>query len=544
MTSISFGMDNGNKSTFERRNPRGLQPDSDEDDSDVSKGSDDDEAAGFLDHTAIDVNFEDEVGFGMIQNLRGRTTGRRIKREICIFTFYQLCVGISLGIIAWRETRTKFIMDFFKSQDSSAQGWTKAISTMCLIWASVNILILKYWSSVVTNRVLFSTILKLMVLIFFIKFILILIAFVTVINIFSFYRYGAGATADVNHMFPFFISSGLLLFAYLLCTCFQGMNLSYLNEEVELGGNIREPNPVGAIDLTGTSFQQCCTTILSFPVALIYQAAELVYAIYLMGSRGWYFFWRRYEEHRQASSAAKAAAAALRNKKGRSFYRRLKKTLKRWLSMVPGFRPAYEVDPFVQPLPQDLQNIRTGDREQAERLEQERAAEQAERRAAFEKAILAKDEADEEARKKLEAEAAEAAKKLKLLEEEEARIAANQLQTTLNSEKFKEKWGELPQAGSFQCKLKLMPEVKAFAAHLTKQGFHVVFAAGPGSNGEIEVGLCNIRTSNDEKWFLARLLAAKGAFSAIMKAETPDIVPKYVKKFALAKILKIDTSKK
>lgn len=537
---VSYGMDDGKKSSFERRNPRGDVQDTHSDDSGDSDSGD--EEAGFADHSGIDVTFENELGYGLIVGLRGRTTGRRVKREICCFATFQIIVGGSLYLIGYFESRSKFIMDFLIESDSSALSWTRAISIMCLLWAAVNILILRYWSSVVTNRVLMSTILKLMVTVFFVKFILVLVAVVTIINTFKVYRYGAGATPDVNSMFPMYFCSVIFLFAYLICTCMYGMNVSYLNEEVELGGNIREPNPVGVMDLTGVTFQECCTAILAYPVAIIYQGAELVYAMYLMGSRGWYFFWRRFEEQRQASAASRAAAQAERAKKGRSFYRRLTKTMKRLLSYVPGFRP--KKDPYVQPLPVAMENVKAADREQQQRLEAERMKEEAERRSRFEEARRAKEALDAADRMKLEEEAAEAAKRLKELQEEEERLKANEFKPTLNSEKFKVSWGDLAQAGSFQCKLKTMPDVKSFTNHLAKQGFHVVFAAGPGANGEIEVGLCNIRASNDDKWFLARLMAAKGAFSAIMKAESPDIVPKFVKKFALAKILKIDTSKK
>jgi hypothetical protein len=535
------GMDDGKRSMRERRNPRGLKGDSDSDD---SADSSDDEEKGLVDHTSLDVQMEEEFGYNIIVGIRGRTTGRRIKRELFCFTLFQIITGISLYTIYWYETKTKFIMDFFIRIDSDVLGWTRSIAIMCFLWGLVSMTIIRYWSSLVTNRVLLSTVLKIMVTIFFIKWILVLIALVTVFNTFSEYRYGAGASPDVNNMFPFFLCSVIFLFSYLMCTCCYGMNISYLNEEVELGGNIKEPGAVINMNLTGVTFKECCTVILAYPVALVYQGAELIYAIWLMGSRGWYFFWRRYEEQKQASVTAKAAAAAARSKKGRSLYRRLKKTVNRLLGYLPFFRKKHDVDPYVAPLPQAMDNTHIGDKEQAERLEKERKSEEAQRRAEFEKMRRQKQGEEDEKRKKAEEEAAAAAARLKEIEEEEAHIAANQLKTTLNSENFKKTWGELQQAGSFQCKLKIMPEIKTFTAHLIKQGFHVVFAAGPGSNGDIELGLCNIRSSNDEKWFLARLLVSKGAFSAIMKAQAPDIVPKYVKKFALAKILKIDTNKK
>jgi hypothetical protein len=73
-------------------------------------------------------------------------------------------------------------------------------------------------------------------------------------------------------------------------------------------------------------------------------------------------------------------------------------------------------------------------------------------------------------------------------------------------------------------------------------GFHIVFAAKP-SPTDVEVGVCNIRTQDSDAWFMARFLATATTFSAVMKAQNPEQVTAYVKKFALAKVLKIDGGK-
>jgi hypothetical protein len=41
---------------------------------------------------------------------------------------------------------------------------------------------------------------------------------------------------------------------------------------------------------------------------------------------------------------------------------------------------------------------------------------------------------------------------------------------------------------------------------------------------------------------MARFLATPNSFSAVMKSESPEVVAGHVKKFALAKVLKIDTT--
>lgn len=127
-----------------------------------------------------------------------------------------------------------------------------------------------------------------------------------------------------------------------------------------------------------------------------------------------------------------------------------------------------------------------------------------------------------------------------LREAEEARLAIERA-PTMSVALYKSLWGSLPIAGSFQCKLKAAPTLGAMTEHFKKQGFHVVFAASPNSV-DVEVGVSNIRPEGEGKWFMARFLASSNSFSAVMKSEDPDLVTGYVKKFALAKALKIDSA--
>ena len=45
----------------------------------------------------------------------------------------------------------------------------------------------------------------------------------------------------------------------------------------------------------------------------------------------------------------------------------------------------------------------------------------------------------------------------------------------------------------------------------------------------------------DHKWFMARFRCGVSSFSAVMKTQEPSSMNKYVKRFALAKVLKVDT---
>lgn len=134
----------------------------------------------------------------------------------------------------------------------------------------------------------------------------------------------------------------------------------------------------------------------------------------------------------------------------------------------------------------------------------------------------------------------------KLREEEEdaekkkVEEAANRWESVLTVAQFKSLWSTFPTNGSFQCNLKTMPTVNAIVDHLKKQGFHIVFAVSPNANN-LEIGICNVRPFGQPSWFMARFLAANNSFSAVMKSDNTEIVPQLVKKFALAKVLKIDT---
>jgi hypothetical protein len=86
-------------------------------------------------------------------------------------------------------------------------------------------------------------------------------------------------------------------------------------------------------------------------------------------------------------------------------------------------------------------------------------------------------------------------------------------------------------------------------AHLIGKGFHIVFSSKREERGEAELGICNQRGDavmkagdGTHSWFMARFLLTESDFSAVMKAEDPSKVTPYVKKFSLAKVLKIDAT--
>lgn len=209
-----------------------------------------------------------------------------------------------------------------------------------------------------------------------------------------------------------------------------------------------------------------------------------------------------------------------------------------------------EVVPVPQLLPDELDQASSGgalqladlqkDREKEEREQREQAIREAQERRRVKELQDAELEA-ERRRKEEEAmlAAAKAINDRKLLEDAERLKQEAMLESVLTVQKFKSLWSTLDTAGSFQCNLKTLPAVTNLTEHLKKQGFHVVFAAKP-SPTDIELGICNVRKHESESWFMARFLATNNSFSAVMKAQNSEQVTDYVKKFALAKILKIE----
>jgi hypothetical protein len=120
---------------------------------------------------------------------------------------------------------------------------------------------------------------------------------------------------------------------------------------------------------------------------------------------------------------------------------------------------------------------------------------------------------------------------------------SKKIRTTLLAKDFKVLWSQLPVAGSFQCKLRMAPNIQKLTEHLRKQGFHVVYASS-SSDTETEISICNVKESAEDptRWFMTRFVFTNTLFSAVMKSEDSSLVESYVKRFTLARVLKIDTS--
>ncbi|CAE7661949.1 unnamed protein product [Symbiodinium microadriaticum] len=280
--------------------------------------------------------------------------------------------------------------------------------------------------------------------------------------------------------------------------------MSYLSGEIDLRGDVSEPEvPEDTIDLSNVLLKDLCGAILALPFIVCIQLSSMCDCC----ARFMLFFQREprtIEEEAERQERIEARMDQIRNFNVRAAFESLFA-----LISVPGKRSRAVV------ASQDDSD---------------------------EEAPPAEDPAALRGLRERERDAADAVA-VSLLPEplEELEVEFEGISPILSVQQFKALWPALGVAGSFQCKLKSAPNMQILTTHLLKQNFNVVFASSP-SDKETEVSICNIKESPGEAWFMARFLFTSSLFSAVMKAQDSDVVQAHVRRFALAKVLKIDTS--
>lgn len=464
--------------------------------------------------------YGDEFGWWIVVMLRGKSTGRRLKRDIFKAGLFQCVCGsvlLSLTAVAYKNFS---ISPYFASPHFGANLlsllWLVSVPT-CLS-GILMMLFVKYWASLVTNRTILLNLMRGTMVIMIL--LLASTCWCIAVLIKSFQGVRFMSTATLRAIFPAYIFINLAIYPLAISLLMYLLDVHYLTEEVELGGEIREPNGTkNAMDLSRFSMIQVFAFAIAMPVLILYQILDVirgVLRIIFSQLMVWYSIsWRRKEER----------------KKKKGFCGRLWKTIKRLCKETwESFKTNNDA---VAPAPEmtaELKRLKE-EQDQADELERGKLRERLEMEIEKQK----QDKRDEAERLRKEAE------DKALREAEEARLAIER-SPTMSVATYKSLWAELAIAGSFQCKLKSAPTLSSLTEHFKKQGFHVVFAASPNSV-DCEVGISNIRDdTGTQKWFMARFLASANSFSAVMKSQDPDIVTGFVKKFALAKILKIDTA--
>jgi len=498
-----------------------------------------------------DAEFEGELGYALIKALRGKTVGRRLKRNLFKFAVFQTICSFSLLIItmqAWDNFRETEYYDSPK-YGATLLGlmWVVSFPSLCVGFITLGLV--RNWASLTTNRGLLSNLMRVYVVFFFGMFIFSLwLACATFLT----FKKVSDWNADVTlaRIFPYYVCTIIFLMPYLAAQAYYTLEISYYIDGIDTGGIIAEPDPPERVmDLSDVSLFQSCIFVVGMPCILLIQCSDLVKAVASA-------YAKHYAHVPLFAKPKKAAKEPPQRGKKNKLLRRIYKTVTRW------FRGSKKKEVVPEPAPapalEELEAGKSGDgtlqladiqqdREKEEREERERAVREREER----RRQLEIDNAAEEAerRRKTDQQLMEAARVLnerRQKEEEERRRREEEaagFDKALSVAKFKALWSSLGTSGSFQCNLKTLPAITNLTEHLKKQGFHIVFAAKPSAN-DVEVGVCNIRTAETDVWFMARFLATQTNFSAVMKAQNAEQVTAYVKKFALAKVLKIDNQKK
>lgn len=450
-----------------------------------------------------DVEFEQECGYWFIKMLRGSSSGRQLKRSLFKLSMYKLFYAIPVFIISVIiDNSLRYITEFIVRKDGSTLLELQfGTSILISITAGISLYGIKKWSSLVTNRELLVKFMYILMAFLVLYFILIITTISKLFNTFSDMDWSSDVGVIV---LPIYIITAVLLFMCLIAIVYFGLDISFHADNISMGARIAEPEPLpdDTVDLSGITLSHLGLALLAMPLLLFEECREQASYIYMTAERGM----RKTIAHRKKMHK-KAAKAR------KSFLNRMTKTMTRfWTDMVGSWKERKKLFEDHTPL--------AGLTDASEELERDAAA------VRLQELIKQREIAEEKAR--LEREEKERLEK----EEREAR--------TMTAKMFKSAWNKLNSAGSFQCKLKTPAVQPAFVEHLRKQAFHVVFVSNPATGG-FEIGVCNVRENGEGPWFLARFLSVDETFSAVMKCEDPSTVTTHVKRFALAKVLRINT---
>lgn len=411
-----------------------------------------------------------------------------------------------------------------------------------MILGAVTLMAVRHWATLVSNRKLLANLMRIYQLITFVTFIIVLWTVCALLMTFS-KRKDWSQSAQIAQMLPYFVCLCIFTLPYVAFLFLYTLDISYLTDEVEKGGPIieRDPPPY-ARDLSDVTLFQSCIYVCGMPVIICIQIADLCTAVR-----------QAYDQYYQDNppccqtqdwfcmrKKTMPASEATKKPKGKTIWHRMYRTIMR---CIRGTKQRPVVLPMTQQGPTGLPLRELDkDREVIERNEREVKMQEDDE----ERRRLARKEAEEaenfrqqieDAQREAEAEKLRREQDIEMKRQEEE--YNQRWQGVLSVSDFKEKWAAFPTSGSFQCNLKSMPDMNAFCEHLKRQGFHVVFALTPSAQ-DVEIGICNIRPVDEHSWFMARFLASKNAFSAVMKSDNPQMVPALVKRFALAKILRIE----
>lgn len=496
-----------------------------------------------------DILYGDECLYSLVRLVRGSTAGRKLKRTIFKLCSVLMLCTFPLIVIAYIEDRTFEVGQYFTLSPHGATlsvlMWLTAIPGFLL--GAFSLSFIRYWASLCTNRLLLTNIIRIFVCVMLLYLFIVTYTVAVVFLTFGNIKRWQDSILLVR-IFPFYLCTVIFICPLDLGILLYLMDTSYYLDEIsDPASVIEEPDPpVDVLDLSDVTASQLILVLLSLPFLFFIQFFDFCVAVKRAVVRYFTLQIKRRSDALAAKEQAEAAQPVRR--RGTNAIVRVYRTAKRLLGrLCSGLGGGSKTAPIAsgggdaERGEEKVQELRpqAKDRELEERLAREAAMEEDARKAERRALQLQAQRAEEDARLRREGEYRAELEAKALAEQRERELASRA--PTLDVPLFKARWGETPAAGSFQCRLRALPELSALADHMRSMGFHVVFASVPAAN-ECELGVCNIREQGTGPWFMARFLASQGTFSAVMKSEDPASAPAYVKKFALAKVLKIDSS--
>ena len=107
-------------------------------------------------------DYENECGYWLIKMFRGRTLGRRLKRELFKLSLFELLTGTVMLILTIVDQANFSVTPYFtiSQYGGSLLSLQYTVAFSALTFGFAGILAIKYWASLVTNRELLGKILR------------------------------------------------------------------------------------------------------------------------------------------------------------------------------------------------------------------------------------------------------------------------------------------------------------------------------------------------------------------------------------------------
>lgn len=273
-----------------------------------------------------DAEFDGEWGYSLIKSLRGKTTGRRLKRNL--FKFGMICTicGFALSVITL-ELYRNFRKDEYVDGVHRGASWMALMaltSFPAFLMGIISLTAVRHWASLVTNRRLLGHLMRIYMCLFMVMFIFSL--WCTCVTFLTFKKVKSW-TEDVHiaTLFPYYVSTIIFIHPYDAAVLWYIMDISTQVSEMDMGGVIAEPgmqHRSDVADLSDVTLTQSCIFVCAMPLIICIQISDFFKAV----KRAY----DQYYEEAETERTTEASRRAARKHNKRSFCRRVWRTLTRW----------------------------------------------------------------------------------------------------------------------------------------------------------------------------------------------------------------------